>query len=283
MSTDMESNIAILEKEVSLRRRNDKLQKWGLFILAMLLMVTLAVIYLLLQNANTRADVSSATAQNEQEEKKEVAKEAQKALCGTADREIYDRDLCEKWAAIAQEPPAPTPEPPVVIGGPSQADLVMAFREYCAAGNCRGADGEPPTAEETAAAFVRFCADGRCTGPAGKDAQDGKDGESLPPAPEMVLAAVTTYCSTGACVGQPGKDGVAGPGPSPEAILAAVQTVCANDACRGATGAVGAVGPAPSSIRIRDSVTGRMQTCVPDPPGSTDYTCTYDEGLGVKP
>ncbi len=274
-------------------RRSDKRWKILLTLLSILLgAVTAVAFWLAVTNADLATENAS-FAQQQQDEKKEIAKEAGKALCGTGDREIYDRDLCAKWAEAAQEPNIPPAAP--ALGEPSQADLVNAFREYCAGGNCKGADGQPPTPDDIAAAFVRFCADGRCTGPAGKDAKDGSDGakgadgQPLPPTPEMVLAAVTTYCSTGACVGPAGTDGEPGPGPTPEAVLAAVQQVCSNDACRGPAGADGtdgqdgATGPAPTSIHIRDAVTGRTQTCVPDPPGSTDYTCTNDDGLGVKP
>jgi len=199
------------------------------------------------------AEANALYGQEQAQEKQTIAKEAQKALCGTKDSEIYDKAICEKLAHAAEEPPPPPVEPPV-LAGPTQAELVKAFREYCAQGNnCRGRDGAAPTADDIAAAFVRFCADGRCTGPAGKDAPpaepgkdgangaDGKDGAALPPTGEMVLAAVTTYCTTtGACVGPAGKDGAAGPPPTAEAVLAAVQQVCANNACVGPMGPAGA-------------------------------------------
>jgi len=188
--------------------------------------------------------------QAQAEEKQVIAKEAQKALCGTKDSEIYDKAICEKLADAAQEPPPP--EAPTAVG-PSQEELVKAFREYCAEGNCQGRDGTSPTADDIATAFVRFCSDGRCTGPAGKDGEpaepgaagaDGKDGkngvdgQALPPSGEMVLAAVTTYCSTsGACVG---PAGAVGPPPTAEAVLAAVKQVCANNACQGPMGPAGA-------------------------------------------
>ncbi|MGY4543250.1 hypothetical protein ACVWY0_003183 [Arthrobacter sp. UYNi723] len=228
MSTELENQMGILEDEVNRRRRNDRRQKWGLFVLAMLLLVAVAVIVPLLNIALHQADVSGAQVVTEQAEKKEIAKEAQRALCGTNETEIFDAQLCEKLATAAQEPIAQPAEPPVILG-PSRADLVQAFRAYCEEGNnCRGADGAEPTADDIAAAFVRFCSDGRCVGPAG---ENGKDAKPLAPEYETVLAAVTDYCSTGACIGSPG------PGPSTEMVLAAVQQVCANDACRGPAGA----------------------------------------------
>jgi hypothetical protein len=299
VSTDMERDMDLLEEEVHRRRKNDKRQKWGLFVLSMLSLVLLVVVYIL---ANNRADMAEGVAVAEQSEKKEIAKEAHKALCSTKGGEIYDRAICEMLANAAQEPDMPLPsDPPVVIGGPSQAELVAAFREYCAAGNCKGQDGNPPTADDIAAAFMKFCADGRCTGPAGKDAPPakdgadgapGQDGAALPPSPDMVLAAVTTYCAAGACVGATGADG---PPPTAEAVLAAVQQVCADNACDGppgkdgapgkdgVDGQDGAPGQSPSSITFTDQF-GATHTCTPNPPGSSTYTCTSSGGgPGIPP
>lgn len=245
MSNESEFDKAIEEQETDLNRRNRAVRRRNMMILGLAFAASLfALICLFLALENDRLAASNARfAQQQQGEKKEIAKEAGEALCGEGDRQIYDKDLCAKWAEAAGEPTI-APSAPAVPLGPSQADLVQAFREYCADGNCKGQDGAPPTADDIAAAFVAFCADGRCTGPAGKDAapaQDGKDGAngvSLPPSGEMVLAAVTTYCgASGACVGATGADG---PPPTAEAVLAAVQQVCANDACRGPMGPAGA-------------------------------------------
>lgn len=262
-------------------RRADKRWKLLLAIVSILLgAVTALAVWLAVSNAQLATENASFGAQ-QQDEKKEIAKEASQALCGQGDRQIYDKDLCEKWAEAAQEPNV-DPEVPTVISGPSQAELVAAFRTYCADGNCKGQDGQPPTPDDIAAAFARFCSDGRCTGPAGKDAQDGvdgvdgEDGVSLPPSPEMVLAAVQQVCANEACRGPAGADGAPA---SYEAIAAAVQQFCANEACRGpagetgAPGAEGQAGPPPSSFTFTDQ-TGAQHTCVPDPPGSSTFTCT---------
>ncbi|MBT2594724.1 hypothetical protein [Arthrobacter sp. ISL-72] len=262
-------------------RKSDKRWKMLLTVLSLLLGVVTVVAFWLSMNNARLASENATFAQQQQGEKKEIAKEAGKALCGEGDRQIYDRDLCAKWAEAAGEPTIAPSAPPVPIGGPSQADLVEAFRAYCAGGNCKGRDGQPPTPDDIAAAFVRFCSDGRCTGPAGQDAappkdgKDGTDGVSLPPAPEVVLAAVQTVCANDACRGPAGADGKEGPPPTAEAILAAVQQVCANDACRGPAGAdgqTGATGPAPASFTFTDR-TGTTYTCTPNPPGSATYTC----------
>lgn len=258
--------MGILEDEVNRRRRNDRRQKWGLFVLTMLLLVAVAALVPLLNMAVNQADDNGAQVVVEQAEKKDLAKEAQQALCGTKDTEIFDKDLCEKLATAAQEPVTVPDEPPAILG-PSRADLVQAFRAYCAEGeNCRGADGAAPTADDIAAAFVAFCADGRCVGATG---EDGKDGEPLAPEYETVLAAVTDYCSTGVCVGREG------PGPSTEMVLAAVQTVCANDNCRGPAGADSTV-PGP------DGKPGEPGRGIADsycPPDTGLWQITYTDGV----
>lgn len=254
--------------DVARSRRAAKRTMQLLVLVALLLAAAVAVAsWLATQNAELAAENGSFAAQ-QQGEKKEIAKEAGRALCGQGDREIYDRELCAKWAEAAQEPTIPTEAPAPPLGGPSQIDLVNAFRDYCADGNCKGQDGQPPTPDDIAAAFVKFCADGRCVGPAGKDAVDGVDGQS--PGPDMVLAAVSNYCSAGACIGPAGADG---PPPTPEAILAAVQQQCADGSCQGDKGDKGDKGDPPTSITYTDGPMAGY-TCTPDPPGSTTYTCT---------
>jgi hypothetical protein len=275
MTTEAEREMTILEDEVNRRRRNDKRQKWGLFILTMLLLCAFAVIVPLLNIALHQVDESGAQVVTEQEEKKDLAVKAQQALCGTKDTEIFDRQLCEELAAAAQEPVIQPAEPPLQLG-PSQAELVAAFRAYCDAGNCRGKDGATPTADDIAAAFVKFCADGRCVGTPG---QNGKDAEPVGPTPEMVLAAVTIYCSSGACIGERGTDGIdgaPGPGPTEEMVLAAVRTVCADGVCKGDKGDPGEPGQSVTSFAWTDPKTNEKYTCIPDPPGSSTFTCTAD-------
>lgn len=227
--TDLQKEITEASSKAAISRKTAKRIQLWLLITAMMLAISVAIIISLLHNAEGRVESSDAQVVTEQAEKKEIAKEAQKALCGTKDTEIFDRDLCIKLAAAAQEPVELPQEKPKILG-PSRAELVQAFRSYCSEGNnCRGADGADPTADDIAAAFVRFCSDGRCAGPAG---EKGKDAEPLEY--ETVLAAVADICGTGVCSGPAGKDGA---NATQEMVLAAVQTVCANDACRGPAGA----------------------------------------------
>lgn len=250
-----------LESKVKSSRHVDKRQKWILFWLVGV--VTALSIGLLALYLDTRgqAEASAEVAVEAQQEKVEVASEARQAICGDQDQEIYDRELCEKLAGIAEEDPLPPVDSPaVVIGGPSQAEIVQGFREYCAEGNCRGPEGAEPTPEDIADAFARFCADGRCTGPAGadgepgsdappvKDGADGVDGvngadgaDAPPPSLDLMLAAVTSYCADGRCVGPQGAEG---PPPTEEALTASVAAYCSSGACTGSEGPAGPSGPA---------------------------------------
>lgn len=287
MSEYDDPELAAAARAAARSRKSDKRWKLLLAVLSLLLAaVTIVTVSLALANGRlARENAEFATAQ--QGEKKEIAREARQALCGSGDMEIYDQQLCEKWADAAQEP-AVTPSPPAAApdDGPTQAELVQAFREYCANGNCRGRDGADPTPEDIARAFAEFCADGRCTGPAGEPGTDGTN--AAPPTPEMMLAAVTTYCADGRCVGPKGDQGNS---PTADAVFAAVAAYCGSGACTGPPGAAGApgadstvpgpqgeTGPPPAQFSFTDQ-TGRTHTCVPDPPGSTTYTCTAEGPL----
>ena len=285
MSKEAEFDLAIEAEEADLDRLNRAARRRNMLLAVFaILAVLFGVVCGWLAYDNQRlAAVNAEYGQEQAQEKQTIAKEAQKALCGTKDSEIYDKAICEKLAHAAEEPPPP-PAEPVPAEGPTREELVAAFREYCDQGNCKGRDGATPTADDIAAAFVRFCADGRCTGPAGQDGApalngkdgapgvpgaDGKDGASLPPSGEMVLAAVTSFCSaTGACAGPAGP---AGPPPTAEVVLAAVQQVCADNACVGPMGPAGAAGPAgPPGADGAPGVNGA------DGRGITDAQCRDD-------
>lgn len=287
-----EHDLDLLVEEVERRRRNDRRQKWGLFILSMLLMVTLTIIASFLAQTEDKLDASNKQVVTEQGEKKEIAKEAQQALCREGGKEIFDKDLCEKWATVAEEPPAPLPEDAAA----EQAKLIAAFRAYCAEGNnCRGKDGQAPTPDDIAAAFGKFCSTGACVGKDGKPGEkgaDGKDAEPLAPEFQMVLAAVTEYCQGGACVGPTGPAGPVGPAgkdgnsATPEMVLAAVQQHCADGACRGEKGDTGEKGEPGQNVTMvswTDPRTGDTYTCTPNPPGSTTLTCSVEPGTPGPP
>lgn len=270
-------DLELLEQEVTRRRRNDKRQKWGLFILAMLLAVALTIIAAFLYNTENKLVASDAKVATEQGEKKEIAKDAQQLLCREGGKEIYDRELCEYWARVAGEPPAMLPE----TTGPSQDELIAAFRAYCAQGdNCRGRDGRDPTPEDMAAAFVAWCGETRCSGEKGEKGEKGENAEPLAPEYAMVLAAVTEVCATGVCTGAPGKDGVDGQNATPEMVAVQVAQFCANDNCRGPKGDKG---DNVTLVSWTDPRTGDKYTCTPNPPGSTTLTCSVEPGFPPRP
>ncbi|MGC0237267.1 hypothetical protein [Arthrobacter sp. SD76] len=278
--------LAAAARAAARSRKSDKRWKLMLAVLSLLLAaVTIVAGSLALANGRLAGE-NAEFAAAQQGEKKEIAREARQALCGSGEMEIYDQQLCEKWADAAQEPVVTPSAPPAVDNGPTQAELVQAFREYCADGNCRGRDGADPTPEDIARAFAEFCADGRCTGPAGEPGTDGVNAAA--PTPEMMLAAVTTYCADGRCIGPKGDQG---DGPTADSVFAAVAAYCGTGACTGPQGAQGSpgadstvpgpqgeAGPPPSQFSFTDQ-TGRKHTCVPDPPGSTTYTCTAEGPL----
>lgn len=296
---DSDPELAAAADAAARSRRADKRTKLALVALSLLLAAALAAVWWLAQSNADLAKENASFGTQQQTEKKDLAREAQQALCGTKDTEIFDRDLCEKLAIAAQEPAATLEEEPPAPGEPTQAELVEAFRVYCAEGNCRGTDGQPPTADDIAAAFVAFCADGRCTGPAGQDGKPGEDGkpgaaaEPLAPQFEMVLAAVTEFCATGVCTGPAGEPG---PGPTQEMVVAAVQTVCANDACRGPAGPAGADSDVPGPQGVQGPAgrgiastfcgdDGRWLTTFTDGNTQDSGNCrpTPPVGVGVSP
>lgn len=236
-------------RQVEESRHTDKRQKWWLFALFMFTLILAAAVGFLLIQSWAETERERQTTATVQSQKQEIAQEAQKALCGTEEREIYDRDLCAKWTELAE-----TPAPTVEIVDVSREEIVDAFRAYCEAGNCRGANGRTPTPDDVAAAFARFCGDGNCQGEPGigvdgsngVDGTDGVDGANA--TPEMVLAAVTDYCADGRCVGATGANGEPGPPPSAEAIQAAVNAFCANGACVGPAGPPGADSTVPGPV-----------------------------------
>lgn len=122
----------------------------------------------------------------------------------------------------------------------------------------------------------------------GMNGQDGKPGPMGPIGPVGPDGADATG-ATGAA-GANGANGLAGndgaastiPGPQGPQGEAGPQGPAGTDGANGQDGADGKDGAAPTSITTIDPA-GRKQTCTPNPPGSTQYTCTYDDGLGIKP
>jgi len=159
---------------------------------------------------------------------------------------VDDRDLCAKADKVQQNPTE-------AIAGP------------------KGADGPPGL-----------------PGMDGKDGKPGPMGPVGPVGPNGVDATGSPGASGAAgspgAPGPAGKDGAAStvPGPQGPPGEPGPQGPAGADGQDGADGPPGTAGSAPTSITIMDA-TGRKQTCTPNPPGSTQYTCTYDDGLGVKP
>ena len=171
-----------------------------------------------------------------------------KQACATGQLVIDDRNLCETANKIAAEPAELVPGPP----GPPGAD---------GRDGVDGSDGRlGPPGPAGADSTVPGPAGADSTvpgppGPAGRDGINGSDGaDSTVPGPP----------------GPPGPAGPAGadstvPGPAgPQGE-------------QGPAGEPGQPGTSPSSFTFTDR-TGTTYTCVPNPPGSSTYTCEATGG-----
>lgn len=162
-----------------------------------------------------------------------------KQACATGQLVIDERNLCSKAESVAAAPAELVPGPP----GPKGED---------------GKDGEP--------------------GPQGPPGPAGKNGADGGPGPAGADGAVGPAGADGlngapGAVGPAGADGV--PGPPGPAGPAGEPGADGATGPIGPVGPAGATGPAPSSFTFTDR-TGATYTCVPNPPGSTTYTCQSD-------
>lgn len=162
-------------KQVEDDRKRSDLFKWSIFWASMVGLVLGGglLAHTFSERDNARVEVAS-----EQQQKVEIATEAQRALCSTGNLEVYDSALCEQLEAIADGQPVPSTGP---IGP-------------------KGDKGEK--------------GDRGDRGPAGEDGADGADGaDSTVPGP---AGAAGEPGGTGA-PGAPGSDGetIVGP-PGPE-------------------------------------------------------------------
>lgn len=152
----------------------DKRVKWGLF---WTVMIGGLIGFFWLGQVTADRDVAKAEAASEQQAKKEIAVEAQAALCQSGELAVYDAKLCGQLEEIAEEPakaeagPQGVPGKDSVIPGP--------------------------------------------TGPAGKDGKDGADGDTGPPgaAGDTGLTGATGADGPPGLTGAPGNDSTA-PGPA---------------------------------------------------------------------
>lgn len=152
---------------------------------------------------------------------------------------VDDRDVCAKATQVQKDPTEAIPGPK---GDPGKD-------------GANGKDSIVPGPQGS-------------QGPAGQDGKDstvpGPAGSAGPPGPE---GATGDTGATGA-QGKPGADSTV-PGPAgPQGAAGPA----------GPAGANGTDGQSPSSFTFTDR-TGTTYTCVPNPPGSSTYTCSAD---GIK-
>lgn len=177
-------------KQVEDDRKRSDLFKWGIFWASM---VGLVFGGGLLAHTFTERDNARVEVATQQQQKVEIATEAQRALCSTGNIEVYDSGLCEQLEAIADGEPVPSTGP---IGP-------------------KGDKGDPGD-----------------RGPAGKDGEDGADGaDSTVPGPAGAAGDPGGTGAPGApgsdgetIVGPPGPEGPPGPA-GPEGPPGADSTV----------------------------------------------------------
>lgn len=162
-----------------------------------------------------------------------------KQACATEQLVVDNRNLCEKAEAVAASPEELVPGPP----GPQGAD---GKQGPAGPQGVVGAKGDTGTSG--------------AAGSAGATGANGANGlDSAVPGPP---GPVGPQGESGAA-GVAGAAGAAGPqgeqGPA------------------GSDGAAGAAGQSPSSFTFTDK-TGTKYTCVPNPPGSSTYTCESSGG-----
>lgn len=162
-------------------RRWDKRVKWGLF---WVLMIGGLAGFFMLGQAFADRDSAQAEAASEQQQKKDIAVEAQAALCLSGEVAVYDAALCEQLEKVAAEPSRMEQGPQGVQG-------------------VQGTQGPRGTA-----------------GADGVDGQDGEDGSPGPPGPAGPAGADGFNGASGAD-GLPGNPGPAGEDGAPGPVGAA--------------------------------------------------------------
>lgn len=164
-------------------------------------------------------------------------------ICDTEGRLLVgERDICSKADSVLERPTEAIPGPKGDPGEPGRDGVDGKDGADSSVPGPRGEDGAPgkdSTVPGPPGADSTVPGPPGPPGPAGRDGIDGKDG------------ADSTV---------PGPPGPAGePGPS------------------GEPGQPGQPGPAPQSFTFTDR-TGTTYVCIPDPPGSSTYTCAAQGG-----
>lgn len=169
-------------------RRWDKRVKWGLF---WVLMIGGLAGFFMLGQAFADRDTAQAEAASEQQQKKDIAVEAQAALCLSGDVAVYDSALCEQLEKVAAEPSR-------MEQGPQGVQGVPGTQGPRGRNGAEGKDGEPGPAGPSGPA-----------GPAGSDGTNGFNGSDGLEGGAGPTGAEGDTGPPGAA-GPPGADGVDG-------------------------------------------------------------------------
>lgn len=160
-------------------RKIDKRVKWGLF---WALMIGGLIGFFMIGQAVSDRDSAKAEAASEQQAKKDIAVEAQAALCQAGEVAVYDAALCDQLEQIAEEPSRLEQGPQGIQG----VQGVDGTRGPAGEDGKDGTDGQPGPA-----------------GAPGEDGADGTNGLNGGPGPEGPAGPP----------GAPGKDSTV-PGPA---------------------------------------------------------------------
>lgn len=154
----------------------------------------------------------------------------------------------------------------IVMVCSTQGKLVVDNRDLCDKGAdvlenptaaIAGPKGEPGLTGDNG----KDGADSTVPGPAGKDGKDGLNGaDSTVPGPAGKDGTDGQNGADSTVPGPPGGPGADSTVPGPQ----------------GEQGKQGEPGQSPSSFTWTDSKTGTKYTCVPDPVGSSTYSCTEE-------
>lgn len=221
----VESELDEQFRKVEESRHVDKRQKWILFGLFILSLLSLLGVGFLLYQSWQETDRSKQQAAVEQVEKQQIAEEARQAICESGSTAIYDIDLCNRLATVAAEPIQGNPgeQGPIGPRGEPGERGPRGLPGAVGPQGLRGLMGEigpvgndGPRGEQGVAGPVGPVGPAGLDGADGIDGTNGADGTTGPVGPQGEPGPVGPVGPIGA-TGATGDPGPAGPpgGPGP--------------------------------------------------------------------
>lgn len=236
--SDFERKLSIARDEAARSRRTAKRTMLGLAFLALLLAALGAVAVWQAADNSRLAAMNATYGATQQQEKQNLAAEFE-AACKTADfaETPAGSNICRKAEKVAADPGTPQ-------AGPQGVQGIQGIP-----GPLGPMGPQGPKGDTGLAGIIGAMGEAGTAGPPGPQGETGLTGltgAQGPPGP----AGETGAAGEQGPAGPPGPAGPAGP-----------------------AGADGKDGAAPTSFTFTDR-TGTTYTCVPNPPGSSTYTCS---------